>query len=48
MGKREGKMSLGRHGYGWENNIKTTLGEREWGSTHLIHLAKGRDKWWLL
>jgi hypothetical protein len=48
VGKPEGKMSLGRHRHGWEDNIKMTLREREWGGTHLIHLAKGRDKWWLL
>jgi hypothetical protein len=45
VGKPEGKRPLGRHGYRWEDNIKTNLQGVVCGGMDGIELAQGRDRW---
>jgi hypothetical protein len=45
VGKPEGKRSLGRRRYRWEDNIKMSLRETGWGIVDWMHLAQDRDKW---
>jgi hypothetical protein len=42
MGEPEGKISLGRPRYRWEDNIKMDLTGTEWGSIVWIYLAQDR------
>jgi hypothetical protein len=39
VGKPEGKISLGRTGHRWIDNIKMDLGGIEWGAMDLTDLA---------
>jgi hypothetical protein len=43
LGKSEGRRPLGRPGRNWEDNIKTDLGEFEWGGVDWSDLAQDRD-----
>ena len=45
VGKPEGKSSLGRPRYRWEDNIKMDLQELGWGCMDWIDLAQDRDRW---
>jgi hypothetical protein len=45
VGKPEGRRSLGRHRYTWEDNIKIDLGEKGFGDVDWINLAQDRDRW---
>jgi hypothetical protein len=45
MGKREGKIPLGRPRRRWEDNIKMDVREIGWGGMVWIDLAKDRDQW---
>jgi hypothetical protein len=45
VGKTEGKRPLGRPRRGWVNNIRTDLGEVEWGDVDWIGLAQDRNMW---
>jgi hypothetical protein len=47
-GKREGKRSLGRSRYRWEDNIRTDLKEKEWKGVDWMHLAQDRNQWRVL
>jgi len=48
VGKPEGKRVFGRHGCGWEVNIKMDLQEVECGGVDWIKLAQDRDSWQVL
>jgi hypothetical protein len=43
-GKPEEKMSVGRPGRRWEDNIKMDLKEIGWGGMDWINLAQDRDQ----
>jgi hypothetical protein len=45
VGKPEGKRPLGRPRCRWVDNIRTDLGEVEWGDVDWIGLAKDRNRW---
>jgi hypothetical protein len=45
VGKPEGRRSLGRPGYRWEDNIKMDLQEVGCGGVDWIGLAQDREKW---
>jgi hypothetical protein len=45
VGKPEGTRPLGRTRSGWEDIIKTDLGEIGCGVVNLIHLAQDTDRW---
>jgi hypothetical protein len=44
VGKHEERRPLDRPPHRWENNIKTDLGEVEWGMDW-IGLAQNRNRW---
>jgi len=44
MGKPEGKRPLGRHGSGWEGNIKMDLQEIRCGGMDWISLAQDKER----
>jgi hypothetical protein len=46
--KPEGKRSLGRRGYRWEDNIKVDLKEIVCEGVDWIHVAQGRVHCWAL
>jgi hypothetical protein len=48
VGKPEGKRSLGRPRYRWEDNIKMSLQEVGCGSMDWIELAQDSIRWWAL
>jgi hypothetical protein len=43
--KPEGKRPIGRPRSRWVDNIRTDLGEVEWGSVDWIGVAQDRDRW---
>ena len=43
MERPEGKISVGRHRFKWEDNIKTDLQKVVWEILDWINLAQGRD-----
>jgi hypothetical protein len=43
--KPEGKLPVGSPRCGWEDNIKTDLGEIEWGGVDCIGPAQDKNKW---
>ena len=45
MGRSDGKRSLGRPRYRWEDNIKTYTQEVSWGAMDWICLAHNRTMW---
>jgi hypothetical protein len=45
VGKREGKIPLGRPRRRWEDGIKMDLREMGWGGVEWIQLAEVRDRW---
>jgi hypothetical protein len=45
VGKREGKLPLGRPRRRWVDNVKMDLREISWGGMDWIGLAQERDKW---
>ena len=45
VGKREGKIPLGRPRLRWEDNIKMDLQEVGCGGMDWIELAQDRDRW---
>jgi len=48
VGKPEGKRSLGRPRYRWEDDIKMDLQEVGCGDMDWIELAQDKDRWWAL
>jgi hypothetical protein len=44
VGKPEGKRPLGRHGSGWEDNIKMYIQEMRCAGMDWINLAQDRDR----
>jgi len=46
VGKREGKIPLGRARRRWEDNIKMDFQEVGCASMDWIELAQDRDRWW--
>jgi hypothetical protein len=46
VGRPEGKILLGRHRRGWEDNIKMDLTEIGIERSNLIRLAQNRVQWW--
>jgi hypothetical protein len=45
VGNPEGKRQLGRRRRGWEDNIKSDLGEMGRGGINWIDLSQDRDQW---
>jgi len=45
VGKPKRMVSLGRHRYRWEDNIKMDLKEVGCRSMDWVKLAQGRDRW---
>ena len=45
VGKSEGKRSLGRPRFRWEDNIKMDLQEVGCGGMDWIEVAQDRDRW---
>jgi hypothetical protein len=43
--KLEGKRLFGRHGYRWEDSIKTGIQDVGCGGMNWIGLAQDRDRW---
>jgi len=44
MGRPEGKRSLRRHRYRWEDNIRMDLREVGWKGLDRLHLAQDRGQ----
>jgi hypothetical protein len=45
VGKKEGKIPLGRPRRRWVDNIKMDLREIEWDGMDWLELAQDRDQW---
>jgi hypothetical protein len=44
--KLEGKISLGRTGHKWEDNIKINLKDIVWEVVDWINRTQDRNRWW--